>query len=68
VTITERISLLLRQVGGPHCDDCLAKELKLARRQQANRATNALATTRNFIRDKGVCSLCGARKKVIEAI
>jgi hypothetical protein len=68
VTVTERISLWLRQVGRPHCDDCLVNELKLTRRQQANRATNALAATRNFIRDKGVCSLCGRRKMVIEAI
>ncbi len=68
MTVTERISLWLRQVRGAYCDDCLAKELKLPRRQHANRATNTLAGTRNFIRDKGICSLCGRRKMVIEAI
>jgi hypothetical protein len=68
VTITERISLWLREVGGAYCDDCLAKELKLSRRQQANRATNALSSARNFYRRRGFCSLCGKEKKVIEAV
>jgi hypothetical protein len=68
MTNIERISLWLREVGGAHCDDCIAKELKLPRRQQANRATNALSATRNFSRERGVCLLCGTEKKVIEAI
>jgi hypothetical protein len=68
VTITQRISLWLREVGGSYCDDCLTKELKMPRRQQVNRATNALASTHNFHRRKALCSLCGRVKKVIEAI
>jgi hypothetical protein len=68
VTIVERISLWLREVGGAYCDDCIARELKLPRRQQASRATKTLSTTRNFCREKGICSLCGARKNVIEAV
>lgn len=65
--LSEAVSLLLRQIGGSYCDDCIAKEFKLSRRQ-ANRITNALSTTRSFCREKGICSLCGGEKKVIEAI
>lgn len=67
MTLKERISLWLREVGGAYCDDCIAKELKLSRRQ-ANQATNALSRTANFCRERRVCSLCGVEKKVTEAI
>lgn len=67
MTVKERIRLWLREVGGTYCDDCLAKELKLSRRQ-TNRDTNALSQTANFSRERGVCSLCGVEKKVIEAV
>ena len=67
MTLKQRISLWLREVGGPHCDDCIAKDLKLSRRQ-ANRVTSTLAATGNFSRGRGVCSTCGGEKKVIEEI
>jgi len=51
-----------------YCDDCIAKQLELSRRGQASRITRALSTTSNFLRDKGACSICGAVKKVIEAV
>jgi hypothetical protein len=68
VTLAGHVSLWLREVGGAYCDACLAKELKLSGRRQANRITVALSTTKNLCRTKGVCSLCGAIKKVIEAV
>jgi hypothetical protein len=68
MTILQRVSIWLREVGGAYCDDCIAKELGLARRQQANRASNALSSTLNFNRERGFCSLCGAEKKVIKAV
>lgn len=63
----ERMSLWLREVGGAYCDDCIAKELNVSRRQ-ANRVANALSRTANFNRERGSCSLCDAEKKVIEAV
>lgn len=67
VTMIERVSLWLREVRGAYCDACIAGELKLSHRH-ANNITNALSRTANFCREKGICSLCGAEKKVIEAI
>jgi hypothetical protein len=57
----------LREVRGAYCDYCIAKELRLSRRQ-ANRIANALSAKANFCRERGVCSLCGAEKKVIAAV
>jgi hypothetical protein len=68
VTIAERLGKWLQQNRGAYCDDCIARELQLPRRQQANRASNSLATISYFYRDRGTCSICGAEKKVIEAL
>jgi hypothetical protein len=68
VTIAERLGKWLQQNRGAYCDDCIARELQLPRRQQANRASNSLATISYFYRDRGMCSICGAEKKVIEAL
>lgn len=67
VTVLERISIWLREVGGAYCDGCIAKELKLSRRR-ANQMTNALSQTANFCREQGICSLCGRERMVIEAV
>jgi hypothetical protein len=64
-SIPERVSSFLRQNDGvPYCDDCIQKNLFLKRRQQAHRVTSALAQTREFIREKGICSDCGGDKLV----
>ncbi len=68
MTIAERMSLWLREVGGAYCDDCLAKELKLPRRQQAGRVARALSKKSNFSRERGACSLCGREKKITAAV
>ncbi len=67
-TVAERLGHWLRQNDGAFCDDCLAKELLLPHRQQANRAANTLSHLSNFYRDRGCCSICGAAKKVIQAM
>lgn len=64
----ERIARWLAQNRGGYCDDCLAKEVGLARREQASRSARALATTANYLREKGTCSICGAFKKVTAAV
>jgi hypothetical protein len=68
VTIAQRMRFLVREVGGAYCDDCLAKELKLRGRTQADRVARIVSASRNFCREKGYCSLCGAEKKVIKAV
>jgi len=51
-----------------YCDDCLADELPLKRRQQAQATTASLALTSEFSRGKRICSLCGKNNDVIHAI
>jgi hypothetical protein len=68
VTIVERLEKWLRDNPGAFCDDCIARELRLARRQQANRAAILLSTISYFYRDQGTCPSCGAEKKVIQAL
>jgi len=46
------------------CDDCIAVELRLKRRQQAQSVTASIASTGNFRRDKGQCVTCGKEKLV----
>ncbi len=67
-SIPRRVSEWLREKKGAYCDDCIAKQLKLPRRQQAQRATDALSQTNEFTRYSGTCSLCGSVKKVIESV
>ena len=64
----DRLWRWLREKRGPFCDLCIARELELTGRAQANRASRALAGQSNFLRDIGVCKLCGAVRKVIESI
>jgi len=67
VIIAQRLGEWLMHNRRAFCDDCIAKELQLRRRQQANRASNGLAAISCFHRDYGICSICGAQKKMIEA-
>jgi hypothetical protein len=68
VTTANRLWRWLRQARGPFCDECVARELELRGRAQANRATRALAGRSNFYRDTGICKRCGAVRKVIESV
>jgi hypothetical protein len=69
MTIAQDVATWLRQrAPAAFCDDCIAKELSLSQRQQANRVTNALGTTREFPRETGTCSGCNAEKIVTRAV
>jgi hypothetical protein len=68
MTAVERIARWLVQNRGRYCDDCLAREVGLAHRGQANRAARTLATTANYLREKGTCAICGAFKQVTAAV
>jgi hypothetical protein len=58
-------AFLTTHKGQSYCDDCLAKKLGLARRQEAQQITATLATTRGFTRVTGSCSICSKVKLVI---
>ena len=60
----ERLSKWLKERQESFCDDCLAEELDLPKRQQANQIASALATTKEFHRYRGLCSECGKEKLV----
>ena len=66
--VPERISAFLTQHRGEaFCDDCLKDRLQLARRQQAQQASSALAASPGFRRQTAACSCCGSEKLVIWA-
>jgi hypothetical protein len=68
MTVPQRITGFLR--ANPRkwfCDDCIAKRLKLAHRQQAQHATAELSTSEDFPRHMGTCFDCGGIKLVIQA-
>lgn len=52
------VGFLKRTSPRPICDDCIADELKLPRRQRAQRVTAALGLTVEYRREKGVCTTC----------
>lgn len=52
------VGFLKKNIPKAYCDDCIADELKLRRRQRAARVTIVLGLTSDFERNKGVCSLC----------
>jgi hypothetical protein len=68
MTIVQRQARWLQENVGAFCDDCIARELGLPGRRQANRASTALAAVGVFYRDTGACSICGAQRKVIQAL
>jgi len=65
MTVPERITKFLNDNRGRgFCDNCIKIRLKLARPQQAQQATSALATTDAFLRADAHCSGCGGMKTV----
>ena len=66
--VPERVAQFLKdKQPARYCDDCLADQLELERRQQAQQATAALAAGSGFLREKGRCSLCGKTAKLVSA-
>jgi hypothetical protein len=69
MSIPEQVSTFLKDRGGKaYCDDCIAKNVPLKRRQQAQRVTGALAMTGDFVREEGGCAECGADKLVTKSV
>jgi len=66
MTIPERIKSFLRErIDVPHCDDCIAKKLRLRSRQQSQHVSVEIAGSENFLRRRGRCSECGNERLVI---
>ena len=66
MSIAERVNkFITKHKPDAFCDDCIAEQLDLSRRQEANLVTITLATTDNFQREIDNCSLCREVKKVI---
>jgi len=66
MSIAERVNKFITDhMPDAFCDDCIAEQLDLSRRQEANLVTITLATTDNFRRERDNCSLCREVKKVI---
>jgi hypothetical protein len=56
MTVEERVvDFLVKNKGNAYCDDCVAGELGISRRQARN-ATSGLAESGRFHRDSGACS------------
>jgi len=70
MTIPEKVfDFLQRNSGKSFCDDCIAVECNLKRRQQAERVTAPLSLCTGFIREVAECSKCPSKtKKVIRAL
>ena len=67
MTEAEQIVAFLQQNRPKrYCDDCIADELKLKRRQRSQRVTIALALTSDYQRQPGTCFVCrNDRKKLV---
>lgn len=68
MSIPEDVTTFLRKNSGrAYCDDCLKDNLKLKRRQQAQRVTGAISHTKEFVRGKNACADCRGYKLVTKA-
>lgn len=66
MTIAESVDGFLRHhARSAYCDDCLKDSLRLKRRQQAQRVTEPLGLTQEFVRENGLCAGCGADEKFV---
>lgn len=62
------VAFLRNHPGVSFCDDCIQSQLKLKRRQQAQRVTDAIKLTSDFVREKASCSECKTDKLVTKAV
>ncbi len=66
MTIAERINYFITaQSPDTSCAGCITRKLGLTRLQHVKQVTVALGTTRDFVREVGVCDFCGEERMVI---
>ena len=63
-SIPERVNALISDSGTVRCDRCIQEVLGVSQNNQIQQITSALATTRDFVREKAACEGCGKRKAV----
>ena len=63
-SIPERVNALISRSGAATCDRCIQEALDLAQNNQVQQITSALATTREFVREKAPCAACRKVKVV----
>ncbi len=67
MSIPDRVNAFLTaQRPSQFCDDCIAESLEINVKPSIQEAASALATTDNFRRGLGICSMCGKEKTVIQ--
>jgi len=65
MSIPQRINDFITKGGDLYCDRCIQDSLKIARHAQVQPVTATLATTSEFKRTDGICSICKDTKLVI---
>lgn len=66
MTIPAKVADFLRtHKDQSYCDECLRKNLGLARHQQVQQITSTLATVGCFRRETSRCSICSETRLVI---
>ena len=64
-SIPQRVNDFITKGAGAYCDNCIQRELKLARPQQVQQVTSALETTTDFVREEGRCDLCHEEPRMV---
>jgi hypothetical protein len=66
--VTDRVAnLLIGSRGDTYCDDCIASNLALNRRNQVPQVSSVLAGFSSFRRGFSRCSVCGREAIVIRS-
>lgn len=63
--IASQLLLVLARAPLRWCDDCLARELELPRRQQAQAITGVLEELPRYERGIGACDFCKKTSKMV---
>lgn len=67
-TIPQRVNAFMTEHRHPACDTCIQKALALPQHNQVQQINSALATTKEFERSKGKCSICGKNVNVTKRV
>ncbi len=68
ISVPERVNRFLTERGTPICDRCIQQSLKLSLSSQVQQISSSLGTTRDFTREKGLCSICKHAKMVTRSV
>jgi hypothetical protein len=66
--VPKRINAFITHGGDAYCDICIQNGLRIARTAQVQPVTATLATTQEFTRKRGSCSICKSIRLVIQKV